>query len=356
VDKNLKITSPANFEFGRKRGFSLRRSTNDDDYRDFNRYIFLPMKMWKNTFNRRELLQWAKSSRTRAGVLMVVATVVTFTASTASSSSTSPTTTASTTSTRSINQGGFLPSLNSFWKRTSNDIGTTTSKQKRVPVIPKQYDRLAHERNTVSALGMAGQNLKWFRLDDGVMGGQSTSDIATSAVGHDGGVLHFTGTINTNGGGFTSIRAELPSGILTPQTTGIKICFRGDGKTYKLLLSDGSRGGGGGARQTPSWQVNLPTNKKSTSTDKDHDEWQELVIPFSSFIPNVGVGPNRQIGNLDQYTLDPVEMKQIGFMLSLLLADGQPNPKTTFGSGIFEFSLHVQSIEPVMEYTEENDV
>lgn len=281
--------------------------------------------MWDNNKARRELLQWTMSSRTRAGVLMAVA-VVTITSASSSSSTTT-------------NQGGFLPSLHYLWKRTSNDSGNNTSKQNRVPGVPK-YDRAANERNTVSALSMAGRDLKWFRLDDGVMGGQSTSDINTAA-GHDG-VLHFTGTINTNGGGFTSIRAALPSGILTPETTGIKICFRGDGKTYKLLFSDGSRGGG---RQTPSWQANLPTKKSTT----EKDEWQEMIIPLSSFIPNVGVGRNRQIGDLDHYILDPKEMKQVGLMLSLLLADGQPNPETTFGSGIFEFSLQVQSIEPVMK-------
>jgi NADH dehydrogenase [ubiquinone] 1 alpha subcomplex assembly factor 1 len=299
--------------------------------------------MWANNNQaRRDLLQWAKSSRTRAGVLMVVA-VVTI-ASTSSSPSSSTTTTSTSNSSSYNNQGGFLPSLY-FWKRTGKD--NVTSMQQKIPVAVPKYDRAATERRTVSALSMLqGQNLNWFRLDDGIMGGQSSSEATVASTHDNGGILHFTGTINTNGGGFTSIRATIPNGSLTRETTGIKLRFRGDGKTYKLLLSDGSRGGGG-ARQTPSWQANLPTKKSSANSTAD--EWQEMIIPLSSFIPNVGVGRNRQIGNLDQYRLDPVEMKQIGLMLSLLLADGQPNPQATFGSGVFDFSLQVQSIEPVME-------
>jgi hypothetical protein len=38
-------------------------------------------------------------------------------------------------------------------------------------------------------------------------------------------------------------------------------------------------------------------------------------------------------------------MKQLGLMLSLRLSDGSPNPKETFGEGIFDFSLFVESIE-----------
>jgi hypothetical protein len=299
--------------------------------------------MWAKTNQaRRDLLQLVKSSLTRAGVLLVVVvvTIAATSSSPSSSTTTTSTSTRSNSSNSSNNQGGFLPSLH-FWKRTGKD--TTTSMQPKIPVAVPKYDRAAIERRTVSALSMLpGQNLNWFRLDDGIMGGQSSSEATVAS----NGILHFTGTINTNGGGFTSIRATMPNGSLTRETTGIKLRFRGDGKTYKLLLSEGSRGGGG-ARQTPSWQANVPTKKSSANGMTD--EWQEMIIPLSSFKPNVGVGRNRQTGNLDQYRLDPVEMKQIGLMLSLLLADGQPNPSATFGTGVFDFSLQVQSIEPVME-------
>ena len=46
-------------------------------------------------------------------------------------------------------------------------------------------------------------------------------------------------------------------------------------------------------------------------------------------------------------SFDATDMKQIGFMLSLRLADGSPNPVATFGQGIFDFSLDVASIEPI---------
>src|SRR3569623_1259340 len=104
----------------------------------------------------------------------------------------------------------------------------------------KNYDRAANDRNAVSALHLAGHRLSLFRLDDGVMGGQSE----TNHVSQDG-ILHFVGTINTDGGGFTSIRTKIPEGALTPATEAIRIRYQGDGKTYKLFLTDGSRSMGG---------------------------------------------------------------------------------------------------------------
>ena len=137
------------------------------------------------------------------------------------------------------------------------------------------YDYGGNRRNAVAALQLAKHDLKWYRLDDGVMGGQSTTQ-HTSTVhekGAAGGpLLQFDGTINTNGGGFCSIRSEFPSGLLTSKNSAVKIRYRGDGKTYKVLLSDGSRGGP--MSQTPSWQIDLPT--KSTYSESD---WEESVLP-----------------------------------------------------------------------------
>ena len=158
------------------------------------------------------------------------------------------------------------------------------------------------------------------------------------------GILHFDGTINTNGGGFTSIRAKIESGLLTTDNTGLHIRYRGDGKIYKVLLSDGNRGGP--FSHTPTWQADLPTKQKAD--DKD-DEWDETIIPFSSLLPAFGGGPRSQLSDEDkkQYTFNPLEMKEVGLMLSLRLSDGSPNPPETFGEGIFPFSLKVKSIKAV---------
>jgi len=84
----------------------------------------------------------------------------------------------------------------------------------------------------------------------------------------------------------------------------------------QLVPSFAGRAGGGGPRSSP------PSN------DKKEEQQQQ-----------------------QQYQLDPSQMREMGFMLSLRLADGRPNPKETFGEqgSIFPFSLVVQSIEPLFE-------
>jgi NADH dehydrogenase [ubiquinone] 1 alpha subcomplex assembly factor 1 len=187
---------------------------------------------------------------------------------------------------------------------------------------------------------MNGKQLQWFRLDDGVMGGQSETQHYVAA---DAGIMHFAGTINTNGGGFTSIRTKLPEQVLS-KAGGVKLRVRGDGKTYKFFMTDGSRVGP--LARKPSWHVDLPTVK---SSENDDGNWQEVVLPFSKLLPLFVSGSNSQVTDEDRkrYKFDASEMKEMGIMLSLRLSDGRPNPVATFGEGIFPFSLLIQSIEPV---------
>jgi Complex I intermediate-associated protein 30 (CIA30) len=274
------------------------------------------------------------------------------------------------------------------------------------------YDRAANERNAVSALSFARNSsilttdsmmvaatsasppsllvLKWHRLDDGVMGGQSETNAIVQSRGGDGSdsneiddhVLRFAGTINTIGGGFASLRAPIPAGTLSSSSssqqddmTGLKLVFRGDGKTYKFLLSDGS--GGGPWAKTPSWQIDVPTQalislppptaaattpSAEAAVSDSHDTssnnyvtWQEAFLPFDSFLPNMG--PGRRVQQQEQqhhHVLDPAAMQQMGIMLSLLKANNEPNPPETFGpkGSIFPFCLEIQSIQPVFRPTQ----
>eukprot|EP00751_Fragilariopsis_kerguelensis_P026839 CAMPEP_0170870982 /NCGR_PEP_ID=MMETSP0734-20130129/25496_1 /TAXON_ID=186038 /ORGANISM="Fragilariopsis kerguelensis, Strain L26-C5" /LENGTH=224 /DNA_ID=CAMNT_0011250083 /DNA_START=243 /DNA_END=920 /DNA_ORIENTATION=- len=219
-----------------------------------------------------------------------------------------------------------------------------------------KYDRASNERNAIGALQFMEQSLHWFRLDDGVMGGQSetnhsvvvtTSNNNNEVEGGDGGTasasaaasaaaavyLDFNGTINTEGGGFCSIRTNFDGGLSrgTNNTKNcIRIKFTGDGKTYKFLLSDGTRG-----FSTPSWQQDIPT----TSSGKE----EILDISFDEL--QASLGPRPAPSHLQ---LDPATMKEMGFMLSLKLTDGSPNPVETFGDGIFPFSLQIHSIEYII--------
>lgn len=70
----------------------------------------------------------------------------------------------------------------------------------------------------------------WFVVNDGVMGGRSSGDFRI-----DDGVLRFSGSTNTNGGGFASIRSGpgIPS---IEGRTAILLRARGDGRRYVLRL------------------------------------------------------------------------------------------------------------------------
>lgn len=217
----------------------------------------------------------------------------------------------------------------------------------------------------ISLKQLAGHALNWFRLDDGVMGGQSETNMNVLNDGETNGLLHFEGIINTNGGGFTSIRSKVPDGLFDANNDiiGVKIQIQGDGKTYKFFTSDGSRGGP--MSRKPSWQFDIPT--KSTGQqevkqsdggedatnniiDNDDDDWEEIIIRFDELIPSFGGSARQSVDELKKlYEFNVTDMKEIGFMLSLKLSNGDPNPVETFGEGIFPFTFKIRSIELLQE-------
>lgn len=223
-----------------------------------------------------------------------------------------------------------------WWKRILSHKSKENDDNMGSAVRVMRYDRAGNEAAALSALEILGQKLNWFRLDDGVMGGQS--ETTQSAIPAEGGDLHFAGTINTDGGGFCSIRAKLQEGF-SSDLRGIRLRFIGDGKTYKLTLSDGNTGGPFG--RSPSWQVDVPTEAGDTE--------QTVVFPISDLKPAFGGRQSSKPSAEDmaKYQFDPTSMREIGLMLSLRLSDGSPNPKATYGEGIFPFSLRIKSIEPV---------
>eukprot|EP00551_Chaetoceros_affinis_P001860 CAMPEP_0203639098 /NCGR_PEP_ID=MMETSP0088-20131115/4939_1 /ASSEMBLY_ACC=CAM_ASM_001087 /TAXON_ID=426623 /ORGANISM="Chaetoceros affinis, Strain CCMP159" /LENGTH=235 /DNA_ID=CAMNT_0050493897 /DNA_START=31 /DNA_END=739 /DNA_ORIENTATION=+ len=226
------------------------------------------------------------------------------------------------------------------------------------------YSQSKNMSATTSIPGLVINNapLSFYRMDDGVMGGQSqthkinyykikkqittcdegnSSDdrIKDSSAGEDqdkANVLAFSGIINTNGGGFASIRSPLDNSIPN-SAKGLKIKYKGDGKTYKILLSDGK--GGGPFSSSPSWQIDLPT--------KDSSEEEEACVYFNDFVPSFGGRASLSQVEREKYSFVNEEMKQIGLMLSLKLSNGDPNPVETFGSGIFDFRLEVDDVQLV---------
>lgn len=98
-------------------------------------------------------------------------------------------------------------------------------------------------------------------------------------------------------------------------------------------MSEGS-GAGGPWAKSPSWQADLPTTT---------DRVEETTLEFNAFKPSFG-GRGASRNELDSYVFHAEQMRQLGFMLSLKLSNGDANPVETFGEGIFDFRLEIHDI------------
>jgi len=178
------------------------------------------------------------------------------------------------------------------------------------------------KENAVHALG----GHRFYLLNDVVMGGRSLSSL--QSLPGDG--LLFSGTIDTNGGGFASFRSdpeEKPISI--PQGASCMVLrVTGDGKQYKVTLSNGKGGG-----------------PFATSPVYAHDLWtkagqeQELSFPLSDFKASFG----GRLGK-DQTPLVPSDVVQAGVMLSLYDASCEANPTFKEAEATFGFKLEVKSL------------
>jgi len=107
----------------------------------------------------------------------------------------------------------------------------------------------------------SAQTGQWRTVLDGVMGGRSTGRISK-----ENGVLIFEGeTSLKNNGGFSSMRATVPTGAME-NANAIRIRVKGDGRTW-ILGTRGKRNMGGDA-----YWFRFETEK---------DQWKEITVPIA---------------------------------------------------------------------------
>ena len=167
--------------------------------------------------------------------------------------------------------------------------------------------------------GSAKDDLRFFRINDQVMGGKSTSALAVASASSGG--LVFDGVINTNGGGFASCRTlgdEAPLGLAAGTSSVILVDATGDGQLHKLMLHTADSW----QMSTPSWAHDFLTSEKRAT----------YKLPLADFIPS------KQGRPVSGAQLDGSGVTGIGFSLSLYTADGKPNPN--FGDGPFRLQVH----------------
>lgn len=138
----------------------------------------------------------------------------------------------------------------------------------------------------MGSLGLA--DLRWQIVNDTVMGGRSSSQIEEHA-----GAVRFSGYLNTNGGGFASIRSQRLNADLS-DASSIRIRVRGDGRRYSVrLYADGQR---------VSYQHSFVTS----------EEWQLVEMPIKNF---------NAVWRGQRYNRPPLPAGDI-VGLGLILADG----------------------------------
>jgi NADH dehydrogenase [ubiquinone] 1 alpha subcomplex assembly factor 1 len=135
----------------------------------------------------------------------------------------------------------------------------------------------------------------WNVVNDGVMGGRSAGFVTV-----EDGTLRFTGTLVTQGGGFTSVRAWRVID-LTGQA-GLELRVRGSGRQFEVEVDDGLRG----ARGSLSRRAPFGTSA----------EWTLVRVPFNTLRNTVFGRP------VNAPPIDLARIQSVG----LYIADGQDGP------------------------------
>ena len=140
--------------------------------------------------------------------------------------------------------------------------------------------------------------LPWFVVNDNVMGGRSEGDFRL-----EGDVLVFTGSTNTRGGGFSSIRSR-PHPFDLSAYDGVRLRARGDGRTYTFRLTTSDTRD---RRRRPAYWAEFETGD---------GRWKESDVPFTRF------GPRWRGATLPGPALEPAAIDSLGLMIN----DGQDGP------------------------------
>jgi monofunctional biosynthetic peptidoglycan transglycosylase len=140
--------------------------------------------------------------------------------------------------------------------------------------------------------------MAWQVVNDGVMGGRSSSTLQWT----EEGTVVFQGTVSLErGGGFASARAPVPQHDLSA-FDGLALRLRGDGQRYKISLYN----------DAPPRSVAY-----RTTFGTEDAAWQDIRLPFAAFTPSLR---GRSVPEAPPF--DPSQVQA----LSLLIADEQAGP------------------------------
>jgi monofunctional biosynthetic peptidoglycan transglycosylase len=137
-----------------------------------------------------------------------------------------------------------------------------------------------------------GDSGRWMIVNDGVMGGLSSSRMVLT----ENDTAVFEGDVSLeNNGGFASVLSR-PAPMPTAGTSRLVVRLRGDGRDYQLRIrtSDGFDG--------IAYRWDFTTRA---------DEWVTLEAPYGDFVPTF-----RGLVLRDVPPIDPAVIRQLGFLIA----------------------------------------
>ncbi len=136
---------------------------------------------------------------------------------------------------------------------------------------------------------------EWNVVNDGVMGGRSEGFVTV-----EGGTLRFTGTLVTQGGGFTLVRARRV--IDLSGQVGLELRVRGSGRQFEIEVGDGLRSFGRRVSRRAPFVAS--------------EEWSLVRVPFNTLRSTIfGQAVNAA----------PIDLARIE-SIGLYMVDGQDGP------------------------------
>ncbi|MEM8873539.1 MAG: CIA30 family protein [Planctomycetota bacterium] len=141
----------------------------------------------------------------------------------------------------------------------------------------------------------AQANRQWRMVNDNVMGGRSLGDVEFID-----GVMRFHGSINTNGGGFSSVRLRIEPGTLAG-AEAIVMRVKSDGRQpYRLMVMDDQR-----------WRGRLVSHRGELPIDPERiGQWQTVTIDVDD------LAPSWRGNSVNADELDPARAFEIGLNLN----------------------------------------
>jgi NADH dehydrogenase [ubiquinone] 1 alpha subcomplex assembly factor 1 len=134
---------------------------------------------------------------------------------------------------------------------------------------------------------------EWRTVNDNIMGGRS---IGGGEI--QDGVMVFKGSTNTNGGGFSSIRAGDKRWDLSDYD-GLSARIKADGRRYVFHIQTGLRFGNSEVFYRGSFDTDRLIDGEGGASVED-TEWQDVFVPFEDFVPMIrGRDVSGRVGPLD---------------------------------------------------------